>query len=181
MNPAKVVILLAAFEARDNLSAPFSQECGAVIVSSLYLITAAHCLVDYKTPNLMRIRVGTSTLEQGGDVYNVAQFWTHPSYKVYSSNTGTYLDYDIGVIRLASPLKTTAKAQAAKLIPLNQELAQGVKGDSGGPIYKSDKNDNSVVALGSWTTCVGFVPNVNTDLANPDIRSFIREKTNSNI
>ncbi|KAK3911378.1 hypothetical protein KUF71_021159, partial [Frankliniella fusca] len=201
---------LAAFEARDNLSAPFSQECGSVIVSSLHLITAAHCLLDYKTPNLMQIRVGTSTREQGGDVC-----------KVYSSNTGTYLDYDIGLIRLASPLKTTAKAQAAKLIPPNQELAQGVKvisfgwgvlkydgkspkqlrrglfsvvpqplcqqridkfinatvfprftctetrskancfGDSGGPIYKSDKNDNSVVALGSWTTCgliLIFVP-----------------------
>ncbi|KAE8738520.1 hypothetical protein FOCC_FOCC015996 [Frankliniella occidentalis] len=233
---------LAAFEARDNLSASFSQECGSVIVDSLHLITAAHCLVDYKTPNLMRIRVGTSLLEEGGSLYNVAQFWTHPKYKVYAaSRGGTYLDYDIGVIRLATPLKFGGNVQAAKLIPLNQQLAQGVKviavgwgvlkydgpepkqlrrglfsvvpqplcnqriqkllnetvfprftctevrsnadcfGDSGGPVYKRDKNDNAVAGIISWGTCVGFVPNVVTDVANSEIRSFIREKTNSNI
>lgn len=51
-------------------------------------------------------------------------------------------------------------------------------GDSGGPVY--NRTDSVVAGLVSWGTCI-IMPNVVTDLGNPEIRSFIREKTQLNL
>jgi len=85
--------------------------CGASIISSRFLVTAAHC-----TPtSSMRITVGSLRYDGQGNPpaqsFGISRTITHPNY-----NSAT-IDYDVAVIELSSPLTFSANVQPVKLAP----------------------------------------------------------------
>ncbi|KAL7305281.1 hypothetical protein TKK_0002416 [Trichogramma kaykai] len=58
------------------------QICGAAIISSQWLVSAAHCFnADRDIRQHGRIRVGTSSKETGGTVFKIKNVINHPGFK----------------------------------------------------------------------------------------------------
>ncbi|XP_014294191.1 trypsin-1 isoform X2 [Halyomorpha halys] len=94
----------------------FRHICGAVIVSKLYLLTAAHCLVNLEDDNSYTVskpkwhivRTGSKYAERGR-VTKVQAFFVHEDFDPIE------FFYDFGAIALASDLKFGRNTQPAVL------------------------------------------------------------------
>ncbi|XP_011180897.2 trypsin [Zeugodacus cucurbitae] len=82
--------------------------CGGSIINEDTIVTAAHCLQDY-TARQMRVRLGSTNYKYGGELVAVRAFAFHPGY-----NDETMVN-DIGIIRLASPVRQSGKIQYISL------------------------------------------------------------------
>lgn len=76
-----------------------AQFCGATLISSRWVLTAAHCVVDgstgrQSTPSSIKALLGTSDLLDGGIRNNIRRIVVHPSYDY---KTG---DADIALLEL---------------------------------------------------------------------------------
>ncbi|XP_018324125.1 trypsin-7-like [Agrilus planipennis] len=71
--------------------------CGGSIISRFWVITAGHCL-DGSLAERVTIRAGTDQLGVGGVEIQASSLYIHPKFDLDA------VDYDIGLIRLASPL-----------------------------------------------------------------------------
>ncbi|KAJ0172379.1 hypothetical protein K1T71_012352 [Dendrolimus kikuchii] len=77
----------------------WSQSCAANIITTRYLVSAAHCFEGVLfSINDRRIRAGTTNRNAGGIVVNLRRRVNHPSY----GRNG--LDGDISVLETSSPL-----------------------------------------------------------------------------
>ncbi|XP_044732065.1 trypsin-1-like [Chrysoperla carnea] len=74
------------------------QVCGASILNSTVILTAAHCVENIPNKSI-RIRAGTTKREKGGVLRNVDAIIMHELY-----NTTT-IDYDVSLIVLTEPLE----------------------------------------------------------------------------
>ena len=83
-----------------------AQFCGGTVVSSYWILTAAHCMFDEDqqvSPSDIDVLVGTQSLSTGGTRIHVTEIRILPGW-----NADTF-DHDVAMVRLATP--TTAPPQ----------------------------------------------------------------------
>ncbi|CAK1545772.1 unnamed protein product [Leptosia nina] len=96
--------------------------CGANILTTRWLMSAAHCFAGWNyRPDFRRIRAGTTIKNTGGSVHYVDYAINHPEYTV-----ATRYDGDINVVRLLTPLVYTPVIQKATIVPQDYILPDNV-------------------------------------------------------
>nr|ACR16004.1 serine protease 2 [Mamestra configurata] len=96
-------------------SGTWSQSCAANILTSRYVLSAAHCFEGALFQiNYRRVRAGSSYRNIGGILSHASANYNHPSYGLNG------FDGDISVIRLIEPLQYSPVVQQGTII------AQGV-------------------------------------------------------
>lgn len=94
----------------------WTHNCGGSIISESCVLTASHCVVDYK-PEQMSILAGTQKLNGEGKRYMVKSFVSHPDYKELVTS-------DIAVIKIDGKFDFSKKIKPVKYS--NQEIGGGV-------------------------------------------------------
>ena len=84
--------------------------CGGSIITSLHILTAAHCTYDssineVKAPASIHVLVGEhDTSDSIADVHNVSKITSHPRFNHDNA------DYDFSILTLTSPIALSSKA-----------------------------------------------------------------------
>ncbi|XP_037049006.1 chymotrypsin-1-like [Bradysia coprophila] len=97
-----------------------SHNCGCAILSSKFVITAAHCVWG-RFPKQLRILVGTNNLKGNGDYYSVTRIIEHEKFIMFAHA------YDIAVVEVDGPISFNDKVQPIKYStrePTHGSLAQ---------------------------------------------------------
>jgi trypsin len=76
---------------------PDDHRCGGSLIDKKWVLTAAHC-VEGIDPKTLQVMLGSQTLSQPGDVYEIKEVLVNPSY----ASDGTA---DEALLRLAKPAK----------------------------------------------------------------------------
>ncbi|XP_030384206.1 trypsin 3A1 [Scaptodrosophila lebanonensis] len=83
--------------------------CGGAVVNERTIVTAAHCL-EKTTPRMLKIKVGgTNRAADYGQLFTVAAFHYNEKW------TRQTMDWDIGIVRLDSPMAFSDKVRAIPL------------------------------------------------------------------
>jgi hypothetical protein len=91
--------------------------CGGNIISSTWVLTAAHCTKGISSL-VLRIQAGSSSKLTGGDTISVRKVVQHPSYNERS------MDYDFSLLQLSSAIKFDSTKQPIAL-PAQGEAVAG--------------------------------------------------------
>ncbi|XP_026736001.1 trypsin, alkaline C-like [Trichoplusia ni] len=98
-------------ESQGVFTGTWSQSCAANILTTKYVLSAAHCFDGiFYDPERRRIRAGTSNRNTGGILTYVEVAFNHPSYGANG------LDGDVSVVRLTEPLVYSPVIQQATII-----------------------------------------------------------------
>lgn len=95
--------------------------CGCAIISSKWIITAAHC-IQGKDKDKLFIIVGTNNYLSDGQVYNIERFIVHPNFMAFKESVIN----DVGLIRVIGEIQYNSKVGAIKYgkreVPAGTEL-----------------------------------------------------------
>lgn len=86
--------------------------CGGSIISSRFVITAAHCLKGYRPADIKIMAGGTGSLHQLGNLPNIKAFHIHPEFSDWA---GTINRADIALIELTEEIIYTDTIQPINL------------------------------------------------------------------
>lgn len=96
-----------------------SHRCGGSIVSTTFILTAAHCTHGQRVRELS-VRVGTDQIGVGGNVISIKTIRNHPNYNPATANN------DFALLQLASQITLKAgKKEIIALPPANDPIADG--------------------------------------------------------
>ncbi|XP_031349471.1 transmembrane protease serine 9-like [Photinus pyralis] len=88
--------------------------CGGSIIARNLILTAAHCTYGMSAQDL-KVRYGSSVMDQGGTVVSVVQINQHPRYNP------VMLDCDVSVLKLAEDVVLSSTAQIIEMVPSNTQ------------------------------------------------------------
>ena len=132
--------------------------CGGSILSSKWILTAAHCIND-NAPSKPTVRVGSSEHASGGTVVRVARIVPHPMH-------GSQNNYDIALLELKNELTFSEKVQPIALPEQDEPIEEGTMGIvSGWGLTLSEADSNDVLRATN-------VPIVNQQECNKAYQSF---------
>ncbi|XP_049821333.1 trypsin-1-like [Aethina tumida] len=94
--------------------------CGGSIISEKWVVTAAHC-TDGTEANQLKVRVGSSIVDEGGVVIDVAAIHQNPAYD------DTRINNDISILELASEITFGDNAQPIALVDAHVVVAAGTE------------------------------------------------------
>ncbi|XP_045538035.1 trypsin, alkaline C-like [Papilio machaon] len=98
-------------DALNVFTGTWSQSCGANILTSRHVLSAAHCFDgSLYEPSRRRIRAGTADRNFGGSIVYVEREFNHPSYGQLG------LDGDICVVRLLTALVFSPVIQQGTIV-----------------------------------------------------------------
>ncbi|XP_046961253.1 trypsin, alkaline B-like isoform X3 [Vanessa cardui] len=100
-----------------NTNQGYTQACGGVILNNRSVVSVGHCFYG-TSPNVWRIRVGSSYASSGGSTHNVGSLIIHPDYN-------NMLDNDIGIFRVSSSFSLGGNVQPGRFAGPNYNVADG--------------------------------------------------------
>jgi len=116
-----------------------SHFCGGSIVNENTIVTAAHCTVG-KLPSGLRIRLGTTKYNTGGEIVSVKSIHIHPGY-----NSQLMIN-DFSVLKLSTPVRESSTVRYIQLAEV------------------TPRTGTPAVVTGWGTTCFLFCPTLPTTL-----------------